>query len=67
MTNGWTLERKQRQSELIHRWKPWKRSTGPRSEDGRQISKMNAVRHGYFLAQARVDIAQIKRFLNSDS
>ena len=31
MANGWTPERKARQAELIRNWKPWERSTGPRT------------------------------------
>ena len=31
MANAWTPERKARQSELIRKWKPWERSTGPKS------------------------------------
>lgn len=42
--NGWTPERRRRQAELIHNWQPWKRSTGPISEDGKQRAKMNARR-----------------------
>ena len=29
MVNGWTLERRKRQAELIRQWKPWAKSTGP--------------------------------------
>lgn len=42
--NGWTPERRQRQSELIHTWKPWVRSTGAITPDGKQRAKMNARR-----------------------
>src|SRR4029077_20046551 len=28
--NGWTAEQRKRQGAAIHRWKPWKRSTGPK-------------------------------------
>ena len=38
MANGWTVERRQRQAELIRHWKPWELSTGPRSEAGKQAS-----------------------------
>jgi hypothetical protein len=34
--NGWTSERRARQAELIRQWKPWAKSTGPRSPEGRQ-------------------------------
>jgi hypothetical protein len=46
MANGWTLERRRRQAELIWQWQPWTRSTGPTSEAGKSRSKMNAVTHG---------------------
>ena len=35
MANGWTPERRARQAELIRNWKPWERSTGPRTTDGK--------------------------------
>ena len=43
MANGWTLERRQRQAELIRRWKPWEKSTGPKSPEG----KARSARSGY--------------------
>ena len=46
MANGWSLERRQRQAELIRRWRPWERSTGPRTEEGRQVVSRNAWRGG---------------------
>ena len=64
MTNGWTLERRQRQAELIQLWKPWKLSTGARTEEGKEISKMNALRHGAYTAAARDALDQVKEFLN---
>lgn len=42
--NGWTDERRKRQAELIHSWKPWKHSTGAKTKQGKAISKMNARR-----------------------
>lgn len=42
----WTSEERKRQSALIRRWKPWKSSTGPKTEDGKEMSKMNAHKHG---------------------
>lgn len=43
---GWTLERRARQARIIQRWKPWLKSTGPRSVSGRARSSQNAIRHG---------------------
>lgn len=41
--NGWTLERRKRQSEMIRQWSPWERSTGPRTEEG----KLASAKRGY--------------------
>ncbi len=36
MAKPWTPERSARQAEAIHAWQPWKRATGPRSEEGKR-------------------------------
>ena len=46
MSNGWTEERRRRQSLAIRRWQPWERSTGPRTADGKTRSSRNAYRGG---------------------
>lgn len=42
----WSLEARKKQSQLIHQWKPWKQSTGAKTEQGKAINKMNAYKHG---------------------
>ena len=44
MSNGWTSDRRSRQSKLIQEWKPWESSTGPRTDEGKAVSKMNALK-----------------------
>ena len=44
MSNGWTPERRARQAELIRTWQPWKRSTGPRTPEGKARTSANAYR-----------------------
>ncbi len=46
MAKGWTPERRARQAELIRNWKPWEKSTGPRSEEGKARSARNGDRGG---------------------
>lgn len=45
-SSGWTPERRARQAELIRNWKPWERSTGPNTDEGRANSSRNAYKHG---------------------
>lgn len=44
--NGWTQERRLKQSEVIRKWKPWEKSTGAKTPEGKEKSKMNAYKHG---------------------
>ena len=41
-----TTEQRERQSQLIHRWKPWEKSTGPRTAEGRQRAAMRGFKGG---------------------
>ncbi len=41
----WTPERRQRQAELIHRWAPWKKSTGPKTCEGKAVVSRNAFKN----------------------
>lgn len=38
----WTPEARARQAALIHAWRPWVASTGPRTELGKAASSRNA-------------------------
>ena len=57
MATPWTPERRQRQAEAIRTWRPWERSTGPRSAEGKQRSSRNAYKGG---------VLQQRRALNSE-
>lgn len=43
---GWTPEQRQRLGEAVQKWKPWERSTGPRSSLGKAIASRNAFKGG---------------------
>lgn len=48
MANGWTPEHRARQAALIRTWKPWARSTGPRTAEGKAQAATNArTFHGW--------------------
>ena len=55
----WTPERRKRQAELIRRWQPWKASTGPKTEEGKDTAKMNATKSGAYSAEMK----QFKRLM----
>jgi hypothetical protein len=46
MANGWTVERRAKQSALIQTWRPWDKSTGARPPEGKAVSSMNAHKGG---------------------
>ncbi len=58
MANGWTPERRARQAELIKQWRPWEKSTGPTSKEGKKRSSRNAWKGG-----VRPDLRELARLL----
>src|SRR3546814_10094629 len=46
MSHGWTPERRAKQAEAIHRWKPWQESTGPKSPEGKARVSRNGWKGG---------------------
>jgi len=61
MANGWTLERRQRQAELIRQWQPWVQSTGPKSAEGKALVSRNALRGGY-----RAQLRELTKMVNAE-
>ena len=62
--NGWTPERRARQSQAIHRWQPWTHSTGAKTPEGKATSARNAYKGG-FTAQLRAFKAQTNQMLKA--
>ena len=42
----WTDKARAEQAERIKEWKPWLKSTGPKTEEGKSITCMNALKGG---------------------
>ena len=57
---AWTPERKARQSALIHSWRPWEQSTGPKTDEGKQEASRNRQRA---LEKARQEVADARKAL----
>ena len=58
MANGWTEERRARQAAEIRRWKPWEKSTGPKTPEGKARVARNAYTGG-----RREELRQLSRLL----
>lgn len=59
--NGWTQERRERQAEAIRRWRPWERSTGPTSAEGKSRVARNAWKGGH-----RAKLRELIRMVNDE-
>ena len=46
MSSGWSPERRARQAELIHQWRPWEKTTGPKTAEGKAVVARNAWKGG---------------------
>jgi len=49
MANGWTPARRARQAEMIRNWRPWEKSTGPRTDEGKARTARNGFKGGLWL------------------
>lgn len=71
MVNGWSLERRAKQAELIKLWMPWKQSTGPRTAEGKERVATNAWTGGHrqkmreLTKMVNVQVRQSRELVNS--
>jgi hypothetical protein len=66
MRNGWTPERRARQAELIRSWRPWERSTGPRTAEGKARASLNSYR-GAKRAETRALVRALSALLGEQA
>ena len=64
---SWTPERRKRQAALIHRWQPWKQSTGARTDAGKAISSKNAFKGGVRQEQRAIakELRELARYMKA--
>jgi hypothetical protein len=57
---SWTTERRAKQSQAIRQWKPWAKSTGAKSPEGKAVVSRNAFKGGHrpYLRQLAKDLAE---------
>lgn len=56
---NWSAEERQRQRELIQLWKPWTKSTGAKTPDGKKRSAQNAFKTG-----KSVQVRELIKYIN---
>lgn len=65
MTNGWTPERRAKQSADIRRYRPWEKSTGPKTPAGKARSSQNGIKSGRF-SEREIDLfAKIRDYIET--
>ncbi|WP_157270919.1 hypothetical protein [Azohydromonas aeria] len=57
--NGWTPERRAKQAEAIRAWRPWEKSTGPTTLEGKATASRNAFKGGH-----RAELRELVRLVN---
>jgi hypothetical protein len=67
MAKGWTEERRKKQAEMIRQWKPWEKSTGPRTAGGKEESRMNAFKHGDYSQAGKETLKEAKAALRCNN
>ena len=63
MARKWTEAQKAEQRRRIQEWKPWEKSTGPKTPEGKKIVSRNAYAGGYrvrlrFLAKCMTTLSR---------
>lgn len=56
---GWTAARRQKQALAIHRWKPWLKSQGPATPEGKAIVSRNAYKPNSVRRQVAAMMAEL--------
>ena len=59
----WTPAERNTQASLIRQWKPWRKSTGPKTESGKNKSAQNALKHGMRSAKQLAELRLLNEAL----
>jgi hypothetical protein len=65
MPRQWTEDQRRAQSEKIRAQKPWTRSTGPRTVEGKTKSAQNSFKTGYSTAERRRELYAVCAYLRA--
>ncbi|MEY4967284.1 MAG: hypothetical protein RL274_2867 [Pseudomonadota bacterium] len=65
MSNGWTPERRAKQRKAIYGWRPWEKSTGPKTQPGKAAASRNSFKHGGTTATAKQERRTLLRLIGA--
>ena len=60
ITRGWNDERRRKQAKNCRKTKPWTKTTGPKTAQGKQAVRDNALTHG----MRSVEVEELRRLLH---
>ncbi len=53
MARNWTEKERKKQAAIARRDHPWQKSTGPKTDPGKEAVKTNAIKHGLFTQEGQ--------------
>ena len=65
MTHGWSPERKAKQRKAIYAWRPWEKSTGPKTTTGKTAVAKNAWKHGRRSQHFKDEYLRVRNIIKS--
>jgi hypothetical protein len=54
MARNWSPEEREKHAAAMREWKPWKKSTGPKTPEGKAVSAQNAEKSGLYSAEMQL-------------
>ena len=62
----WTIKQRKLQAERIKKLRPWEKSTGPKTDNGKKVASMNAYKGGikHKLKELRKLILEQKKLIH---
>jgi hypothetical protein len=63
VSKGWSNDRRAKQRAAIYRWRPWDKSTGPKSPEGKSATARSSLKHGATTRAAKAERRTLARLL----